>query len=192
MRFTALALATLFSAVLAKPTSYYKKDYDYNWPVKAVVVLTNDSMNTTGTVTFTQYDYDSPTEVYAKISGLVPGTKHGFHVHETGDLSGGCDTLGLHFNPFNQDHGSPFSKVRHVADFGNIEQEEGEDWATLTLKIPTLRLTGPTSIIGRGLVLHSGEDDLGLGDSPLSKTVGNSGGRLACGIVGIAAAKKDD
>lgn len=180
MRFTSLALIGFFTAVFAKPTPYY----DYNWPVKAVVVLTNDSMNTTGTVTFTQYKENGPTDVYASIKGLVSGTKHGLHVHATGDLSGGCDTLGLHFNPLNQDHGSPFSKVRHVGDFGNIEQEDGQEWATLNLTIPTLKLTGPTSIIGRGLVLHSGEDDLGLGDSPLSKTVGNSGSRLACGIIG--------
>lgn len=180
MRFTGLAILAFVSAVLAKPTPY---DDEY-YPIKAIAFLTNDSHNVTGTVNFTQSSYNSGTEVYAKISGLIPGTKHGLHIHETGDLSGGCETLGLHFNPYNQDHGSPFSKVRHVADFGNIEQEDGDDYATLSFTIPTLKLTGPTSVIGRGIVLHSGEDDLGLGDSPLSKTVGNSGARLSCAIVG--------
>jgi Cu-Zn family superoxide dismutase len=127
MRFTGIVLATFISAVLAKPTPYYD-----DYPLKAVVVLTNDSQNVTGTVTFTQAYRNGGTEVYAKIKGLVSGTKHGFHVHETGDLSGGCESLGLHFNPFNQDHGSPSSKVRHVADFGNVEQYE-DDWSTLKL-----------------------------------------------------------
>lgn len=36
----------------------------------------------------------------------------------------------------------------------------------------------------RGVVLHSGEDDLGLGNSPLSNTTGNSGDRSACGVIG--------
>lgn len=36
----------------------------------------------------------------------------------------------------------------------------------------------------RGIVLHSGEDDLGLGNSPLSNTTGNSGERSACGVIG--------
>lgn len=36
----------------------------------------------------------------------------------------------------------------------------------------------------RGIVVHAGEDDLGLGDSPLSKTTGNSGDRVACGVIG--------
>lgn len=36
----------------------------------------------------------------------------------------------------------------------------------------------------RGIVLHSGEDDLGLGGSPLSNTTGNSGDRWACGVIG--------
>lgn len=39
-------------------------------------------------------------------------------------------------------------------------------------------------MLSRGIVLHSGEDDLGLGDSPLSNTTGNSGDRTACGIIG--------
>jgi Cu-Zn family superoxide dismutase len=36
----------------------------------------------------------------------------------------------------------------------------------------------------RGIVIHADKDDLGLGGSPLSNTTGNSGDRLACGIIG--------
>lgn len=38
--------------------------------------------------------------------------------------------------------------------------------------------------ISRGIVLHSGVDDLGLGGTPLSNTTGNAGDRLACGLIG--------
>lgn len=40
------------------------------------------------------------------------------------------------------------------------------------------------SLYSRGVVVHSGQDDLGLGNSPLSNTTGNSGDRVACGVIG--------
>lgn len=42
-------------------------------------------------------------------------------------------------------------------------------------------------VIGRSLVVDSGEDDLGRGSHPLSKVTGNSGERLACGIIARSA-----
>jgi len=35
-------------------------------------------------------------------------------------------------------------------------------------------------------VVHANPDDLGRGDHNLSKTTGNSGPRLACGVIGLA------
>ena len=36
----------------------------------------------------------------------------------------------------------------------------------------------------RSLVIHVGEDDLGRGNHETSKTTGNAGDRLTCGIIG--------
>lgn len=183
MRFTVssiITIANLIISTLADDSNPYLENYNY--PLKAIAVISNDSHNVTGTVRFTQEHHHGPTEVVVNITGLEPGTKHGLHVHQFGDLSGGCETLGEHYNPFNESHGGPTSQIRHVGDFGNVEQQDGP--ATLTLKIATLQLAGATSVVGRSVVLHSGEDDLGLGNSPLSKTTGNSGARLACGIIG--------
>jgi len=46
-------------------------------------------------------------------------------------------------------------------------------------------LLGADGYLGRALVLHEREDDLGLTDSELSKTTGDSGNRIACGVIGI-------
>ncbi len=46
-------------------------------------------------------------------------------------------------------------------------------------------LTGDHSVIGRSLVVHKDEDDLGLGNHADSKTTGNAGARLACGTIGL-------
>ena len=47
-------------------------------------------------------------------------------------------------------------------------------------------LYGEYSIVGRSVVVHAQEDDLGRTDHPDSKTTGNSGARVACGVIGLA------
>ena len=45
---------------------------------------------------------------------------------------------------------------------------------------------GPHSVIGRTVVLHADQDDLGLTDHKESKTTGAAGARIACGVIGIS------
>jgi Cu-Zn family superoxide dismutase len=49
----------------------------------------------------------------------------------------------------------------------------------------SITLTFHCSILGRTVVIHADPDDLGRGGHELSKTTGNAGGRLACGVIGI-------
>ena len=58
------------------------------------------------------------------------------------------------------------------------------------LEDPLVKLEGPTSVVGRSVMLHADEDDLGLGDhsepgtnGKTSKTTGNAGARIACGAI---------
>jgi len=122
--------------------------------------------------------------VTGSVTGLAPG-KHGFHVHQFGDYTGGCGSTGGHFNPGKHDHAGPEDEKRHVGDLGNIVA--GEDGtATVNIVDKVIKLTGTESIIGRAMVVHADEDDLGRGGHELSLTTGNAGARLACGVIGIS------
>ena len=99
---------------------------------------------------------------------------------------------GPHFNPAGKTHGAPGDEERHAGDLGNITA--GADGvAAVALKDAQIPLSGPNSIVGRAVVVHELADDLGKGDhsepgtqGKTSKTTGNAGARLACGVIGFA------
>ena len=99
---------------------------------------------------------------------------------------------GPHFNPAGKTHGAPGDEERHAGDLGNITA--GADGvAPISMTDAHIPLTGPNSILGRAVVVHELEDDLGKGDhsepgtqGKTSKTTGNAGARLACGVIGMA------
>jgi Cu-Zn family superoxide dismutase len=150
--------------------------------VTAVCVLKGDK--TIGTVRFTQETESGPTTIKVNLQGLTPG-KHGFHIHEFGDNTDGCLSAGGHFNPFGKTHGASDAAVRHAGDLGNaVANSQGV--VETTLVDSQVKLIGPLSVIGRTVVCHGDEDDLGLTMHELSKTTGNAGARIACGVIGIA------
>ena len=83
--------------------------------MKAVAVFTGAIE---GTVHFTECEQG--VEIKVKLKGFEPNTKHGFHVHEAGDLTDRCMSMCAHFNPYHTQHGGPLSRVRHVGDLGNL------------------------------------------------------------------------
>ncbi|KAL5632794.1 hypothetical protein ACGC1H_005668 [Rhizoctonia solani] len=151
---------------------------------KATVVMLKDGFASSGSVGWLEFeDIGGAIHLYGQITGLSAG-KHGIHVHTLGDMSGGCASVGAHFNPSNKTHGGPQSAERHAGDLGNIEA--GSDGvAKIDIYDSVISFSGETSILARGLVIHAGEDDLGLGNATDSLTTGHAGARFACGVIAI-------
>lgn len=140
-----------------------------------------------GQVYFKQRKDENVVRIKIHVTNLSPG-KHGFHIHSLGNLTQGCVTAGGHFNPAGVNHGGPAddAKHRHVGDLGNIVAgEDGTVWIDVTDDMISLKTGSPNSIIGRSVVIHADEDDLGKGTFPDSKTTGHAGARVACGVIGL-------
>ena len=138
-----------------------------------------------GVVSFSQDNILSATKVACVVKGLQPDKKHGIHVHEYGDLIEGCTTAGPHYNPHKKLQGGWKSAETHMGDLGNlVADKEGNCYECFTDSM--ISLYGEYSIVGRSVVVHANEDDLGQTEHPDSKTTDNLGERVACGVIGLA------
>src|SRR5256886_1909643 len=172
-------LITAISLSLAPAQAAEEKSAD---PLQAIAVLHPTSGNkVAGTVMFTE-EADG-VRIHAEIKGLTPG-KHGFHVHEFGDCSAAdLSSAGAHFNPTNKPHAGPDDMQRHVGDMGNIEAD-ASGAAKLDYVDHNISLVREqSSVIGRSVVVHAKADDL------KTQPAGDSGARIACGVIGIAKSK---
>jgi len=150
-------------------------------PKEATATLTatpKSKSKVTGTITFKEVE--GGVEVTANVEGLKAGD-HGWHVHETGDCSApDASSAGGHFNPGGHKHGGPEAEMRHEGDFGNLTAgKDGKATQTFTMKGISLG-DGNTSIAGKGFIVHAKKDDLKTDPS------GNSGDRIACGVITVA------
>ncbi len=134
-----------------------------------------------GTVRFT--DTESGMKVVADLEGLTPNGKHGFHVHEFGDCSApDATSAGSHYDAEGtKHHGKPDDQMnmKHSGDLGNIEADANGK-AHYEVTIQGVSIAGPRApIVGRGVIVHAKPDDFG-------QPVGNAGGRIGCGVIGVA------
>jgi Cu-Zn family superoxide dismutase len=107
----------------------------------------------------------------ARVSGLAPGV-HGFHVHEVGDCSApDASSAKGHFNPEGKPHGN------HAGDLPDLTADASGN-ASLAADVTTISLGEDSKgVIGRAFVIHADPDD------HHSQPAGNSGKRIACGVV---------
>ena len=119
--------------------------------------------------------------VEMKVLGLPPG-KHGVHVHAIGRCEAPAfTTAGGHFNPANKRHGYLTADGPHAGDLGNLEVKAngtGElSFVTPHLSLARARSNSPLVGGGLAVVIHANADDDKTDPS------GNSGDRIACGLV---------
>ena len=133
--------------------------------------------NASGTVTFTQVG-DNKVKVAVDLQGLPPG-KHGFHIHDKGDLSApDLASAGGHFNPEGHKHGGPDSEMHHAGDLGNIEADSsGNVKKEMTVEGISVGTGAKNDIVGKSVIVHGKADDL------KTDPAGNSGARIAGGVI---------
>ena len=153
-------------------------------PIQAIAVF--DGKKIKGTVVFTEDLKKDIVIIDIHIEGLKKNGLHGFHIHESGDLTSQCESMCAHFNPFGKTHGCPGMKNRHVGDLGNLQTDiNGKAHYQITDNMIKLRGT-KANILGRGLIIHADEDDCGQGGDEASLLNGNAGKRIACAIIGYS------
>lgn len=117
--------------------------------------------------------------------GFAPGT-YGMHVHAVGRCDGpDFASAGPHWNPTGAQHGRDNPLGAHHGDLPNLVVESGEI-GRATLKIVGTRLSGEGGLLdadGAAFVIHAKPDDLKTDPS------GNSGARVACGVIALGSAK---
>lgn len=143
----------------------------------AQAALTDASGASVGSVQIEQTG--SELALVAQVRGLSPG-QHGIHMHTTGKCEApGFTTAGGHLNPTAHQHGSMNPAGPHLGDLPNITVAPD---GTGSVRAP---LNGPAAPLlaslfdadGTAVVVHAGPDDYKTDPS------GNSGGRIACGVL---------
>jgi Cu-Zn family superoxide dismutase len=145
-------------------------------PSATAQLIATQGNSVTGQVQFTQQG--DKVLVTAEVRGLKPNTEHGFHVHEKGDCSS-VDGLsaGGHFNPDGKAHGAHDQSEHHAGDLPSLKAD-ASGTAFVSFESNTLSVgSGKADVLGRGLIVHRDPDDY------KTQPTGNSGPRLACGVV---------
>jgi superoxide dismutase, Cu-Zn family len=118
-------------------------------------------------------------QITGTVTGLTPNSEHGFHVHQAGDCSSAdFKSAGDHFNPMSVPHGAPTADPHHLGDIPNLKaDEQGSATVNAAIAGATLRDGGMHDLVGKAVIVHAKPDDY------TTQPSGNSGDRIACGVV---------
>ena len=122
--------------------------------------------------------------VNVEIASLaLPQGAHGIHFHEVGRCDGGAtafSTAGAHYNPLGKQHGLENPNGPHAGDAPNLVTPDG-GVGKVAFSTGRVTLTPGTMTLfdtdGSSIVVHA------MADDQMSQPAGNSGARIACGIV---------
>lgn len=155
--------------------------HNASWPRRARATVLGGPLapQISGTVYF--YDVPGGTWVHTRVSGLpeyqpaLPGGDpvgpHGYHIHVFGTCAVGSpgdpfQAAGPHWSPDNQPHGN------HAGDFPVLFSNNG--FAEMGFFTDRFK---PWQIVNRAVLIHENPDDY------RSQPAGDSGRRLACGVI---------
>jgi Cu-Zn family superoxide dismutase len=172
-------LIVLAAATLACSTASATPTIDAPATVVAHAMLLDQTGARIGTAEFRE-DRAGAVHIDVTVVSTTPGP-HGLHIHTTGACSGAAFAdAGGHFNPTATHHGLSSATGPHAGDLPNID----------VLSNGVGRFQGVTSRVtlspsamslldadGSALVMHVGQDD------QLTDPSGNSGARIACGVI---------
>ena len=164
--FVSVTAAILVSACASYPSG----------PSATAVLTPTTGNGVAGQVTFTRTG--DTVRVVGEVTGLAPNTEHGFHIHDKGDCSSGDGmSTGGHFNPTATAHGAYAASEHHAGDLVSLKADE---YGVAKFSYTTNSVSvgeGVADVIGHGLIVHRDADDF------KTQPTGNSGPRLACGVI---------
>lgn len=147
----------------------------------ATAELRDSSGKSVGTLTLRDAAGGSSVVIDGQLRGL-PAGPHGIHFHAAGqcDAAGAFASAGAHFNPASRKHGLENAEGPHAGDLPNlsIATDGSGNFRTNTVRV-TLG-NGTNSLLdadGSAVIVHAAQDDQRTDPS------GNSGARIACGVV---------
>lgn len=148
---------------------------------QAAADLKDASGASVGTATMTE---SGGVRLDVRVQNLPPGV-HGIHLHAVGQCAGpDFMSAGGHFNPANKQHGLRNPQGAHAGDLPNLTvAADGTGSLQATASMVTLG-AGDMSLFdadGSALVIHVNPDD------DVTDPTGNSGGRIACGVIARSA-----
>lgn len=142
----------------------------------ATVTLRNAAGATVGTATVSEASVGLL--VTGSLTGIGSGT-HAIHVHAVGQCTPTFAAAGGHHNPRQRRHGFRSPDGHHAGDLPNLHVP-ASGTLTFDLTLPDVRLGGSEGLLegdGASLVVHAAADDY------VSDPAGNSGDRIACGVI---------
>lgn len=175
MRNIIVFLVVLAVAVAALATVVTAQD---RGAAHASATLVDPAGNDVGFARFTE-DATGRLHVTVHVSGISTGL-HGIHLHAVGSCTPTFAAAGGHHNPLGRQHGLENPNGAHAGDLPNLEvNAAGVGRLVGTTDRATLS-DGPTTLFdadGSAIIIHAGPDD------QITDPTGNSGGRIACGVI---------